>query len=502
MPFLGKTPSQIVDPEVDIDGGTIDGVSIGSVTANAGAFTNLTATGTLTLPDDGISGDDVNGGTISNFASTGIDDNATSTAITIDSGQNVGVGTSGALSAKLHVTGLTNGRALKLQNVGAASAAYAVFVSDDGTEDGYIGNEPSQVAQDTMVFGTGGTERMRIDSVGRVAIGQTTGLTNPLHVTHGGQDPLGVAIKNTTSAGAFKALTLAVSGGSYSALPAWQDSSIIEDTTLNGLILSSYAGDIKFQTNNRVERMRLDTSGRLGVGTNLPAFNVDVDNADSAGTRIRVYNDARSGAASAVIGAYADDANGARAAFGNNAFPTSQYNHNVSRPDGSKSAWAWSSYVLNSTYQDQSAMTLQFVNAGGTQTERLRVDYNGQLLQPNNNFIARSYSLNAGSSYTISVPAKYGIWELVIYGAAVNYGTGAYGTRYQVYHVGSLDGYPYTAWAPTTNTVTDMTRVQTGPAPSISISAGVNGAIAVTLSGTGSLFSGWSLRLMGFGPAY
>ncbi len=103
MPFLGKTPSQIVDPEVDIDGGTIDGVSIGSVTADAGAFTNLTATGTLTLPDDGISGDDVNGGTISNFASTGIDDNAASTAITIDSSQdvtftsNVSIGTSNNL---------------------------------------------------------------------------------------------------------------------------------------------------------------------------------------------------------------------------------------------------------------------------------------------------------------------------------------------------------------------------------------------------------------------
>jgi hypothetical protein len=87
MPFLGKVPSQLVDSDVDIDGGSIDGVSIGSVTANAGAFTNLTATGTLTLPDDGISGDDVNGGTISNFASTGIDDNATSTALTVtDSG--------------------------------------------------------------------------------------------------------------------------------------------------------------------------------------------------------------------------------------------------------------------------------------------------------------------------------------------------------------------------------------------------------------------------------
>ena len=71
MPFLGKVPSQLVDSDVDIDGGSIDGVAIGSVTANAGAFTNLTATGTLTLPDDAISGDDIDGGTISNVAISG-----------------------------------------------------------------------------------------------------------------------------------------------------------------------------------------------------------------------------------------------------------------------------------------------------------------------------------------------------------------------------------------------------------------------------------------------
>ena len=42
--------------------------------------------------DDGISGDKIDGGIISNFQSTGIDDNATSTAITIDASENVGIG--------------------------------------------------------------------------------------------------------------------------------------------------------------------------------------------------------------------------------------------------------------------------------------------------------------------------------------------------------------------------------------------------------------------------
>jgi hypothetical protein len=63
MPFLGKTPAQIVDPEVDIDGGSIDGATIGATSASTA--------------------------TVTTFTSTGIDDNATSTAITIDSSENV-----------------------------------------------------------------------------------------------------------------------------------------------------------------------------------------------------------------------------------------------------------------------------------------------------------------------------------------------------------------------------------------------------------------------------
>jgi len=41
MPFLGKTPSQIVDPEVDIDGGSIDGTAIGATSASTATVSTL-----------------------------------------------------------------------------------------------------------------------------------------------------------------------------------------------------------------------------------------------------------------------------------------------------------------------------------------------------------------------------------------------------------------------------------------------------------------------------
>ena len=65
---------------VNIDGGTIDGTVIGGSSAAAGTFTT--------------------------FTSTGIDDNAASTAITIDGSQNVGIGT--APATNLHVNSASN----------------------------------------------------------------------------------------------------------------------------------------------------------------------------------------------------------------------------------------------------------------------------------------------------------------------------------------------------------------------------------------------------------
>jgi hypothetical protein len=47
----------------------------------------------ISFANDSLSGDKIDGGTISNFASTGIDDNASSLAVTINSSGNVGVGT-------------------------------------------------------------------------------------------------------------------------------------------------------------------------------------------------------------------------------------------------------------------------------------------------------------------------------------------------------------------------------------------------------------------------
>ena len=143
-------------------------------------------------------------GTIAGFTSTGIDDNATSNAITIDASENVGIGTTSP-ATQLNIAGTTG---MRITYTGASSAgvgAPLTLYTDDGAAMasgdrlGYLimggaydasSNLGSQVAingyasqawtstargshmsfQTTSNGATGRTERMRIDSAGDVTV--------------------------------------------------------------------------------------------------------------------------------------------------------------------------------------------------------------------------------------------------------------------------------------------------------------------------------------------
>jgi hypothetical protein len=134
----------------DINGGTIDGAVIGGSSAAAGTFTT--------------------------FTSTGIDDNASSTAITIDSSQNVGIGTASPASALTvsdgTVSSLTpfGGTELFLDSIGSnylqfgsgTSSSPAIYFGDSA--DGDVGGIIYAHASNAMSFRTNGSERMRIAS--------------------------------------------------------------------------------------------------------------------------------------------------------------------------------------------------------------------------------------------------------------------------------------------------------------------------------------------------
>ena len=100
-------------------------VLIGDLTINSGGTLDVSA-GTLALADDQISGDKLHGGVYSNFRSTGITDNATSTIITINSDNDVLIGTS--------KFSLTNSGTMQFLSFTEALSINSAYSSETNTE--------------------------------------------------------------------------------------------------------------------------------------------------------------------------------------------------------------------------------------------------------------------------------------------------------------------------------------------------------------------------------
>ena len=154
-----------------------DGTWSGSTGAAAGTFTNLTATGTVSL---------------SNFSSTGIDDNADATAITIDSNENVGIGVTSMVNPlQISVTpnadsktsgSAFDGGAIRLDgSLGSADSEVGILAgANDGLSSGIgfarqdgstWGTQLRFYTHDTGITTTDElTERARIDASGRLGI--------------------------------------------------------------------------------------------------------------------------------------------------------------------------------------------------------------------------------------------------------------------------------------------------------------------------------------------
>ena len=156
-----------IDPAaVTITGGTINGTTIGASTAAAGTFTT--------------------------FTSNGIDDNADAVAITIDSSENVGIGTTSP-SDKLHVYGGSSGGTTAhsytqlhvehsshaaIQLSSPASTESAIFFSDPDDND--VGGVGYYHAQDYMYLRSAGATRVRVDADG-LKFGSDTAAANALN---------------------------------------------------------------------------------------------------------------------------------------------------------------------------------------------------------------------------------------------------------------------------------------------------------------------------------
>jgi hypothetical protein len=258
---------------LNLDGAVIDSSVIGGTTPAAGSFTA--------------------------FTSTGIDDNATSTAMTINSSGVVLVGTTnattqGTVNKNLVVGSTTNNDevALTLNVMEGSNGRRVKFFLDD--DDGVFGLDTtasSNVAP--FVVRVAGSEKLRLDTAGKFGIG-TNAPSNTLHVNSSSTD---VAKFASTGAYTFVALNnatrnWALSAGStfgiYDSTAAATRMSIDSSGNVGigtapadklhvegNIYLGTSSSTIFLRNNGSNESMRIDSSGNLLVGnTNTdPTFN-------------------------------------------------------------------------------------------------------------------------------------------------------------------------------------------------------------------------------------
>jgi hypothetical protein len=179
-------------------------------------------------------------------------------AMTILGSGNVGIGTT---SPNYDLTvGTAGTTANSYIQIGSTTTGTGNLFFGDTTGTGagsYSGFLQYNHNVDAMIFGTsGGTERMRIDSSGRILIGQSasTGSTNADELVVGsGSGNQGITIFSGTS-----------NGGTL----AFKDSGANED----GFISYNHGSQFMQFGTGSSERMRIDSSGRVGIGTSSPSY--------------------------------------------------------------------------------------------------------------------------------------------------------------------------------------------------------------------------------------
>jgi len=219
-------------------------------------------------------------GSVTGFTSAGIDDNATSVAITINSSEQVGIGTTSFdQDAKLTIAGSGSGGS----NPSSISAnTVATFRRTGGT---------SHVANISVLSGTTGASILNLgdrddEDVGNIIyehssnyMAFTTGASERLRITSGGDVGIGTSAPN-------RLLTL---GGTANARLGLNASSY-----RNYSLSSDVYGFSIYDDTSTAYRLTVNASGQVGIGTTSPTRNLQIQSSASTIVSINSGNSSES----------------------------------------------------------------------------------------------------------------------------------------------------------------------------------------------------------------
>ena len=202
----------------------------------------------------------------------GIVDNSNATAITIDSSENVGIGTSSP-SVNTEIRGSASNGQLRLG--GSTTATYANIYSDN---DGVLilgADAGNNAASSYFGVEVDGTERLRIDSSGNVGIGNTVAST--INSQSGYADLVvgtGSGENGTTIYSGSNGVLAFANGTSGT-------------STYKGFMIYAHGDNTMRFGTDATERMRIDSLGNVGIGTSSPGSKLSISD---SGTGISLTN--------------------------------------------------------------------------------------------------------------------------------------------------------------------------------------------------------------------
>ena len=174
---------------------------------------------------------------------------------------------------------------------------YLHMGADDGFDNGILfsntnhnpsfGGSIQYKADNRMVFQTNGQTRLLLNASGRVGI-NTTSPDARLHVFHGSSGVTGTPADE---------VIVENSGNNYIQMlnPQTNEAGLLFGLPTNvasgGIVYnSSSSGALDFRTNNNVTQMRIDHTGKVGLGILTPAATLDVNGSTKIGSNGTVLN--------------------------------------------------------------------------------------------------------------------------------------------------------------------------------------------------------------------